>query len=261
MRASSVFVALLLVACHESANDVSASPSTVADATEPEQPTAAIEQIEQPTAAIEPTEATEAATNDPQWHALVRSIAARYWTWGLVDDQARWAPGLCAMPTPGSARISRSGDPRTHGDKVYVLYAKDPAGYGFPPGKPYFSADEQIPGRGRVPPPDPALDRVGQVVVKESFVPRELQDDHTWHPGELRVLPATKDNKIYGPGDPLGLYLMAKVDADLSAATDEGWIYATITTEGEVTSAGRVSSCMGCHERNEDRLFGLDSGK
>jgi hypothetical protein len=45
---------------------------------------------------------------------------------------------------------------------------------------------------------------------------------------------------------------------DTTPDTDEGWVYATITAAGEVTAAGRVASCMGCHEvATHERLFGV----
>jgi hypothetical protein len=44
--------------------------------------------------------------------------------------------------------------------------------------------------------------------------------------------------------------------------TDAGWVYATVTPDGQVTSAGRVASCMGCHETSatHERLFGVPKG-
>jgi hypothetical protein len=40
--------------------------------------------------------------------------------------------------------------------------------------------------------------------------------------------------------------------------TDNGWVYGTVTADGkQVTSAGRVKSCMACHQRApNDRVFG-----
>ncbi|MBA3541386.1 MAG: hypothetical protein H0T79_17370 [Deltaproteobacteria bacterium] len=50
---------------------------------------------------------------------------------------------------------------------------------------------------------------------------------------------------------------MTKVATTPADGTDAGWIYGTIVG-GEVTSAGRVASCMGCHESaSHERLFGL----
>ena len=58
--------------------------------------------------------------------------------------------------------------------------------------------------------------------------------------------------------DPAGLYIMFKLDPS-TPETDEGWVYATITPDGQVTSAGRVGSCMGCHETSatHERLYGV----
>jgi len=41
--------------------------------------------------------------------------------------------------------------------------------------------------------------------------------------------------------------------------TDAGWVYATVTAAGQVTAAGRVASCMGCHETSatHERLYGV----
>ena len=40
--------------------------------------------------------------------------------------------------------------------------------------------------------------------------------------------------------------------------TDGGWVYATITAAGQLTAAGKVKSCIGCHqEAPNDRLFGV----
>ena len=45
--------------------------------------------------------------------------------------------------------------------------------------------------------------------------------------------------------------------------TDEGWVYGTVTPDGKkVTSAGKVESCMKCHQRApHDRLFGLPTDR
>src|SRR4051812_33071032 len=36
----------------------------------------------------------------------VLAIAAEYQAWGRVDDELRWAPGLCRQPLPGVAHQS-----------------------------------------------------------------------------------------------------------------------------------------------------------
>lgn len=53
------------------------------------------------------------------------------------------------------------------------------------------------------------------------------------------------------------LFIMAKLDPK-TAGTDQGWVYGTVTPDGKtVTAAGRVESCMKCHQAaRHDRLFG-----
>ena len=51
---------------------------------------------------------------------------------------------------------------------------------------------------------------------------------------------------------------MFRLDA-ATPDTDEGWVYATVSPAGQVTAAGRVASCMGCHETSatHERLYGV----
>ncbi|MDF1667843.1 MAG: cytochrome P460 family protein [Planctomycetota bacterium] len=68
--------------------------------------------------------------------------------------------------------------------------------------------------------------------------------------------PAVKDGKRFAPGKQKDLFIMLKVDPK-TPGTDQGWIYGTVTPDGKtVTSAGRVQSCMKCHVKIKDRLFG-----
>ena len=54
-----------------------------------------------------------------------------------------------------------------------------------------------------------------------------------------------------------GLYLMLRT-ARATPGTDEGWVYATIRADGEVTAYGQIPSCVECHRRaGPDRMFGL----
>src|SRR5262245_15432805 len=69
---------------------------------------------------------------DPRLEALFSYAASTYPTWDLVDDEVRWAPGLCRMQQPGWARISEA-PAGAHRRKLYFLYALDPQAYGFPP--------------------------------------------------------------------------------------------------------------------------------
>ena len=186
-----------------------------------------------------------AAANDERWHATLRAIAAGYPSWGRVDDQMRWAPLSCAMPQPARAHISASGDESTHGRKLYTLYAKDPEAYGA--------------HKSYAPPPELAgLADVAQVVVKEAFRPVEdpSPDRGFGLGGELQ--PAEHAGKRYRPGEPLGIYVVfqpRQADAD----TDAGWVDGTVAADLKtVTSAVKVASCMGCHQKvAQGRLFGL----
>ena len=46
------------------------------------------------------------------------------------------------------------------------------------------------------------------------------------------------------------LFIMLKLDSK-TPETDEGWVYATTTPDGQrVTAAGRIESCMNCHTIN-----------
>jgi hypothetical protein len=186
-----------------------------------------------------PAKAEEAFVNDPRWHETVLAIAKAYPTWGRVDDEARWAPGLCRMPQPAQARISESEDSSTHGRKLYTVYAMDAQAYGFPPTATY----------GFQP-----VEGVEQVLVKEAFAPRELAAGEAW---TMQLRPAVHEDKTYVPGDRRGLYLMFQLPTP-APDSDEGWVYATVDADLEtVTAAGRIETCMGCHQTEEDRLFGL----
>lgn len=188
-----------------------------------------------------PTHA-EPAENDPRWHATLRAIAAGYSKWGRVDDEMRWAPGLCRMPTPARARISASGDEGTHGRKLYTLYAKDPVAYGAQPSV-YMMPFEE--------PAD--LSDISQVLVKEAFTPVETTQQRN-----MNLLPAEHDGKMYLPGEPMGLYVLFKPLKSDPAATDAGWVYGTIAADMKtITGAGKMDSCMGCHQPLPGRLFGL----
>jgi hypothetical protein len=186
----------------------------------------------------------------PAFAEAARDFAATYVSWGRVDDEWRWAPALCRIPLPGVARVSESNDPATHGQKLYSVFAKLRAAY-------------------------PEGPQTGQVVVKQSWRTEEVTDaDAGYAPTQWRPADggsATTDDHFYpyAKGEDggvfhatefAGLYIMWKVDP-ATPDTDEGWVYATILPSGEVTAAGRVSSCMGCHEEaTHERLFGVPTG-
>lgn len=169
------------------------------------------------------------------------AIADEYRAWGRVDDELRWAPTLCRLPMPGVARQSASSDTSTHGQKLYSVWVKDHAGY-----------------------PDDS--KVGQVIVKESWkaeavnaanVPNVPAPNGIPVPSDDHFYPyAKKGEQYYKAGDAAGLYIMYRVEP--GPDNDDGWIYATITPDRQVTASGRIDSCMGCHvEATHGRLFGV----
>jgi hypothetical protein len=170
------------------------------------------------------------------------AIAADYLGWGRVDDELRWAPFLCRQPLPGITRPSQSNDPSTHGQKLYSVFAKFHQAY-----------------------PDGPQD--GQAVVKQSWTAELVPGaDASFMPQSYRSPPdagdhfypyAKGDGGVYHAAAPAGLFIMFRLDPS-TADTDEGWVYATVSPAGEVTSAGRLDSCMGCHETaTHERLFGV----
>ena len=189
-------------------------------------------------------------------------IAGSYETFGRVNPIANWTPVDCRAPIPPTPEVafSRSADGGTHGGKLYSLFAKDqsPSGSYFMKGQPCST---------------------GQVVVKESWVPEEVTDDGK-APEQVRrkvkvrqsdglvekddsFIPfARKDGRLYHAEEKGPLFIMFKMDPQ-TTGTDEGWVYGTVTPDGkQVTSAGRVESCMKCHQdAPHDRLFGLPDKK
>jgi hypothetical protein len=200
------------------------------------------------------------------FQAQLLTVAADYPTWGRLDDEARWAPMLCRQTRPGMARFSDSKDATTHRQKLYSLFARKRWDY------------LAIAGRRLAP--------VGQVVVKQSWVPEEVTDPNelpnergdidydkvlrtSWPrmPGSRGRESAGRDyfypfarkgDKVFRAARQADLFVMMKLDPK-TPGTDAGWVYATLTPDGEtVTSAGKLESCMACHRAAKpDRLFGL----
>jgi hypothetical protein len=201
-----------------------------------------------PAAATPPPD--DAALLDPRFHDAIRSAASGYPAWGRVDEHPRLGIYGCKSPvgavlggTPSRVRLSRAADGSPHGEKLYHLWATDRAGY---------HANDPI--------------AIGFAIVKESFHADSVTDS----PPATEALPAVPDSvptpictlEIGGrrlrAGAPTGLFIMAKAGAADAPGTDLGWIYGTTAPDGTVTSAGRVASCMRCHERaTHERLFGL----
>ena len=78
-----------------------------------------------------------------------------------------------------------------------------------------------------------------------------------WTKDHFHPYAVGKDGKTYKAAKKGDLFIMMKVDPK-TPGTDNGWIYGTVTADGTtVTSAGKVSSCIKCHETKEERLFGV----
>jgi hypothetical protein len=67
---------------------------------------------------------------------------------------------------------------------------------------------------------------------------------------------ASPNSRIPGEAGPL--FVMHRMD-EATEGTDRGWLYAVLNADGsEIHHAGRIRSCMGCHEDAPvDRVFGL----
>ena len=145
---------------------------------------------------------------------------------------------MCAMPRPehygskGQVRMSEAED-SPHGQKLYYLWASNREAY----------LKTEV--------------ATGFTIVKESFAAKPGKKPHE---GIVRMDEPLHDTINHDgtwltTGEAKGLYVMTKVGGE---GTDDGWVYGTITTDGVVTSAGRVATCMGCHEdAPHGRLFGL----
>jgi hypothetical protein len=208
---------------------------------------------------------------DPNFEKELKEAVAKYLTWGRADDRSRWAPEDCRAPSPPRARASASTEEKTHGRKLYSVFAKDPLAYAW----------LTLPERAAA---------VGQVVVKQSWVPEEVTGEEAaaaiaaekkgwvlWVPPKGAVPKAARpegtpeavredgfnpyvvrDGKVFKAAKQGDLFVMLKLDPK-TPGTDDGWVYGTVSPDGKtVSSAGRLESCMKCHvEAKTDRLFGL----
>lgn len=174
------------------------------------------------------------------------AVAGAYTTYGRIGVRPEWAPTLCAAPRDPDAefdapRFSESGDDATHGQKLYYLYAADR--------RSYRAGSAGAPAE---------VSPVGQVVVKEAWIPEEVKGEPPANPEPNDRI--ARDGRTYRPARMAGLFVMMKLDPG-TPGTDQGWVYGTVAADrATVTSAGRVASCMGCHEDAPfDRLFGADT--
>lgn len=205
----------------------------------------------------------------------LRAAVAGYLAWGRVDERPNLAPALCRAPTgldfgfPSHARLSEADD-APHGRKLYFLYA----------GPPSLGGRDRYAGLGL---PDRASELpVGFTVVKQSWSaePKPTATaTPTDQPNAAPELPADAFVISTDPPAPITwvehagqrlhvgaqaeLFVMTKVGAPDLPGSDRGWIYGTLTPDGQtVTSAGLVERCMACHaEATHERLFGLQPTK
>ncbi len=198
-----------------------------------------------------------------------KAIAGSYEEWGgPVDFQLRFGPTLCSIP-PLEPRFSASAPGGPHAEKLYLVHASDATSYagvdyssegqgGHLMPSNYPRGDEDAWGEVlslRRPPIQGLSREWEQILVKEAFVPvraAEAQKDSF-----RGILPAPRAGEEWVPGARGGLYLMLRTTR-ATPGTDEGWVYATIRADGEVTAYGQIQSCVACHRRaGPDRMFGL----
>lgn len=177
--------------------------------------------------------------NKLEFQPRLRELAASYESFARVDDELHWAPFLCRMPQPSFPRRSASTQIDTHGRKLYYVFAKDRAAY--------LGRDGKQPGE------------VGQAVIKEAWEAEEVPADTQIDASKSPVLYLREGERLYHARQKAGLFVMYRLAKD-TPGTDEGWVYGTVAADGKtVTAAGRVASCMGCHQQaTHERLFGID---
>lgn len=200
---------------------------------------------------------------DARFVPAIRAAASHYQAWGRVDARPNIAPDLCRAPLPadygstGDIRLTATGDDSPHGKKLYYLYASGKEDY-----LDLRRAEAKLP--------------IGFSIIKQSFAARPAtkaeiaaiepapDPHHLYNPRTFTSEPrrgrgsVTVGDKVFVPGDARDLFVMTKVGAPGAAGTDAGWVYGTVAPDGKVTSAGRVESCMGCHDSaTHERLFGL----
>ena len=170
-------------------------------------------------------------------------VLADYQSWGALDQPMRVAPFDCRLPLPSSdptlqassdlALGMTSSESGPHGKKLYRLFARDPAAYiGVESGAP----------QGH------------QVMVKEAFeaIPVPLDGAAELPHGAISTWQGS-----FRPGGRAGLFIMLRDGRPESE--EAAWSYATVSAEGQVTAAGRIASCIRCHEDSpHDGLFGLE---
>lgn len=235
---------------------------------------------------------SSAVPSTEEWITRVQEIAKTYESYGRVDRQYRWSPLDCRMPQPmpPMLHLSASDDQATHGQKLYTIFAR----------KTYWDANRKETGFARRPTYLPPFvkgqegrarqaSEVGQVIVKEAWVPIKMTDqerqafttaqeagkdkqlkvskqesthgkdlpNHIYDHGDQLIPYALQNGQQYKRGDRAGLFIMFKVEST-TPGTDQGWVYATVEKDMKtVTAVGVIASCAKCHaEAKHDRLIG-----
>jgi hypothetical protein len=170
--------------------------------------------------------------------ARLLTIAKGYSAYHRLGDP-KWALADCVNTKSTYARWSQSQAADTHGKKIYYLFVSDFQDYDA------WGRDTPAP--------------VGQTLVKESWVSEEVPKEV---PEEEREVGLVRDNegRSYRAARKAGLFIMTKLDP-ATPGTDSGWVYGIVTADrSTVTSAGKVPSCVACHEKApRDRVFGARS--
>lgn len=180
---------------------------------------------------------TTPAVRDERFVALIETAAKEYVRFACVTGAPRHAPTDCRRAPPPNVRLSSAE--KEHGGKLYLLFARHA-----------LNDEYVIPGK-------PA--QVGQTLVKEAWhavkgAPQGATAASSRYMGHLVL---KEGNTVCHAGDAYGLFVMHKL-AKGTEGTDDGWVYGTVDPEGHVTSAGKVASCIRCHQdATEDRRFGL----
>jgi len=187
-----------------------------------------------PTAA--PDESAAAGPFDSTLLRIAQNYAKQF---TRIDSVFRVAPTACGPglfgATTSDYAFSRSKDDKSHGQKLFVLYASDAEAY-----RASTHANKEA--------------RAGQIIVKQSWTAIEIKDGETSSDG----IPTIKDGKAYRPGEQRELFIMTRYAPD-TAGTDDGWVYGVVSADGKkVVRAGRLENCMSCHtDAPHGRLFGL----
>lgn len=194
-------------------------------------------------------------SSDP-YQARLLDIGKSYETYRMLHELSL-STNACAaaFSRVEGMKLSKASTAAAHGKKMYFLFRKD----------------QPVVRNGHQTHP------VGQVIVKEAWIPEEVADPgpnsnysdklvsrtrkrqteegiQTW---QFTYWPyVEKDSKFFHAGAKAELFIMFKVDPSTSE-TDQGWVYATMSSDGKkILSAGKLKSCMKCHcDAPNDRVF------